>query len=596
MKVIEDDTLLLVFGDHGMTRSGDHGGDSEDETNAALFVYSPSLNMPLLPQDRGLPSPVAQVDIIPTLAFAMGIPLPYSNLGKVIDDVLVLVSQTAEETTRHQLQCLKLNALQVAKYLGEYRSLGNDFPDDTWQELDALNGKIQQNIHEFPHTKQKQLYVQYLVLAKMMCEEIWAKFNVLRMVSGLLLMGVVIFIACLILSNIVSVDGEWPYVKSVLCITLFVNVLFLFSFYINATVIGFISSLAIFAILYLTKNNFKFVFKIPSFEIIPLSLVLVLCIGAFSNSYVIVENYITAFILLSVVTAEVFTSFMHHQKKKCIGSNLPGKLMKWASNFWGLMCVSSLLVVLVCVRVSSWFWKCREEQPWCEPGHIHTSLSGLPRDMRNWRYFSSLLSLVMLTWLPRQWLLMCGNFNGTKLGVVLVRKIPVICGILIASHWALQAVPLVQGSPLRMYVVIPPLLTYFLALFLVAVLFFVPMMIFEVPPVKNEVAVAADNPYNCIPQLYHSLKAKYGTDSPKKSIPIVYGLATAVSAPLIGAITVLLLVVVLLAGDGIAPGILIIIGSAVACLCAQAASSWMNADSLGKNIYLLLFFHSLNLI
>ena len=31
----------MVFGDHGMTRTGDHGGDSQDELEAALFVYSP---------------------------------------------------------------------------------------------------------------------------------------------------------------------------------------------------------------------------------------------------------------------------------------------------------------------------------------------------------------------------------------------------------------------------------------------------------------------------------------------------------------------------------------------------------------------------
>ena len=32
----------MVFGDHGMTKSGDHGGDSEDEVHAGLFVYSPT--------------------------------------------------------------------------------------------------------------------------------------------------------------------------------------------------------------------------------------------------------------------------------------------------------------------------------------------------------------------------------------------------------------------------------------------------------------------------------------------------------------------------------------------------------------------------
>jgi len=41
MKAMDEDTILFVLGDHGMTSTGDHGGDSDDELDAALFVYSP---------------------------------------------------------------------------------------------------------------------------------------------------------------------------------------------------------------------------------------------------------------------------------------------------------------------------------------------------------------------------------------------------------------------------------------------------------------------------------------------------------------------------------------------------------------------------
>jgi GPI ethanolamine phosphate transferase 3 subunit O len=41
MNAMHDDTILFVLGDHGMTSTGDHGGDSADELDAALFVYSP---------------------------------------------------------------------------------------------------------------------------------------------------------------------------------------------------------------------------------------------------------------------------------------------------------------------------------------------------------------------------------------------------------------------------------------------------------------------------------------------------------------------------------------------------------------------------
>ncbi len=37
---IDDETLLVVIGDHGMTEVGDHGGDSKPEIESALFFYS----------------------------------------------------------------------------------------------------------------------------------------------------------------------------------------------------------------------------------------------------------------------------------------------------------------------------------------------------------------------------------------------------------------------------------------------------------------------------------------------------------------------------------------------------------------------------
>lgn len=39
---MDDETTLLVIGDHGMTITGDHGGDSYDETNALLFAHMKS--------------------------------------------------------------------------------------------------------------------------------------------------------------------------------------------------------------------------------------------------------------------------------------------------------------------------------------------------------------------------------------------------------------------------------------------------------------------------------------------------------------------------------------------------------------------------
>lgn len=40
MNEIDEETVLFVLGDHGMTSTGDHGGDSSLELEAALFTYS----------------------------------------------------------------------------------------------------------------------------------------------------------------------------------------------------------------------------------------------------------------------------------------------------------------------------------------------------------------------------------------------------------------------------------------------------------------------------------------------------------------------------------------------------------------------------
>ncbi len=39
MELMDDQTTLIVFGDHGMTDSGNHGGGSENEMRTVLFAY-----------------------------------------------------------------------------------------------------------------------------------------------------------------------------------------------------------------------------------------------------------------------------------------------------------------------------------------------------------------------------------------------------------------------------------------------------------------------------------------------------------------------------------------------------------------------------
>ncbi len=110
MKLIDEKTLLLVFGDHGMTDIGDHGGDSKLEVETLLFLYSKKsffksvnkifiikshvkaevakegYNFFIFLKKTNEITSVKQIDLTPTLALLLGIPIPFSNLGIVILD------------------------------------------------------------------------------------------------------------------------------------------------------------------------------------------------------------------------------------------------------------------------------------------------------------------------------------------------------------------------------------------------------------------------------------------------------------------------------------------------------------------------------
>ncbi|XP_042241315.1 GPI ethanolamine phosphate transferase 3-like [Homarus americanus] len=577
---IGNETVLFVFGDHGMTRTGDHGGDSDDELKAALFVYSPALDMTPSVSEHEHPLSVAQVDFVPTLALALGIPIPYSNLGKVMDRILVTVGQTGEEAEQRQLVALAQNVKQVKRYLKDYKNLGNVFPSDLWHRIESLHSKMSLGFEKLPVREQKRVYTEYLTLAKIMCEEVWAKFNMSEMMSGLLLMFIVLTLMLVVTYYKCMLRSKIP--VRLLYLTVMVNALFLFIPYCSISVLGYIASFFILIWIYFHRQVMTSAsFYINASDSISLLLSFLLCVGSFSNSYVVVENYVVAFILISCLVIQLFIPLFKRQRKR--GFNISStKSFKLSINFYSILYIVTLSVLFFSVRLSSWFWKCREEQSWCTPGQVHTPMTGLPQSLRNWRYFTSLFALILLVWLPRRWLLMCGNMNGSRLGVILYNSVPVVCGVLVAGHWALQAAPTLHNLKVNEYVVILPRISYALALIYTAILYLVPLLIYEVPPSKSKTNIQSvmENPSALIPRLCQTLVEKYKSDGQKGSnIPIVYGLATAVSAPLVTVLTVTLVVIVMVAGDGIAPAVVFLLLTAIACLFLQAATSWRTADN-----------------
>jgi len=171
---------VFIFGDHGMTEDGNHGGGTSDEMNAALFShYSPGCgDMTTNPtfmshnsdgmrktnrhaknenddveQGGGVLieeafQSIHQIDLVPTISLLLGLPIPYANLGGLVPALIPpSVSSSKDDEKKYKKKApeatmistaLALNAAQVWNYLTSYSKHSNSLPKKDMQDLNQL--------------------------------------------------------------------------------------------------------------------------------------------------------------------------------------------------------------------------------------------------------------------------------------------------------------------------------------------------------------------------------------------------------------------------------------------------------------------------
>ncbi|KAI9209558.1 uncharacterized protein BJ171DRAFT_484388 [Polychytrium aggregatum] len=144
-EAIDDDTVVVVMGDHGMDFKGDHGGDSKSETDAGLFIFSKkkltdfdgaaAAHQSLVAAIQRVSETqdsaddpirtVSQIDVVSTLTLLLGLPIPFGNLGSIIPELFFVADGEHPDPspTSPWLDLLKashLNAKQIWRYLQSY--------------------------------------------------------------------------------------------------------------------------------------------------------------------------------------------------------------------------------------------------------------------------------------------------------------------------------------------------------------------------------------------------------------------------------------------------------------------------------------------
>lgn len=367
VEIMDDDTLLVVLGDHGMDRSGDHGGDGILETSSAMWIYSKGhalidTSYPIpsgLLQFRTFPETtiphrsIQQIDILPTISLLLGLPIPYNNLGTVIPELF-----WRDREGRTFANALQANAAQIMRYLDTYRSTpsGGEL-DEAWKDIQSAWTATQASgIHG--ETRLMTL-MNFNRVALAACRAMWAQFNPILMSFGLLLLGMGLCATWSVYSGLATLKSDCdPWLTRQLAIA--------FQGAAGGAVLGFLGQIGLSSYLPGVDSLDCVIFagSLLSAIILVLStppnitlsttksipVILILHTIAFlSNSFTFWEDRVVGFLLVSSIVPYAL-----------VGFSAPSKRLRYR-----ILGFSFLFAV--CVRLISISTVCREEQqPYCD--------------------------------------------------------------------------------------------------------------------------------------------------------------------------------------------------------------------------------------
>ena len=524
-----------------MTATGDHGGESENETGAALFVYSPR---PLFCNKQVSNREISQIDLVPTVSLLLGVPIPFSSLGAVIPELFldcrgspeyrsvgenVFVDPVLNEirsvyhnqTTLELLYVLNHNSKQIEQYLKAYSELSGDFPQVELRKLHKIlsnarlthsavlssveKSKYTKTIDQTPELaenmeKVAELYYEYIQNVKLMCRQIWAKFDDFSIQVGI----AVAVVACLLtfLLNCTDIHPQKDsgsklgytlvnthhilysltggFICGALCVLLSSDFSFYQSYSLNE-ILNFVSNwclvMAVSVIIGLSYTQWKtlyFMFHLifcllknffsfhdpqqrmyfpPVFitSVASVSLMVLFSVALLSNSYILYEFSMCIFLLQTLLVVIVFSSvyalLYHHGNKE----ESPNVLKPIVDYFVGCGHVITphfpvrryILIgvgILVITRLSKLFRTCRDLQVDCTLSHLTLSLPvamEMAGTLGKYRLALSFLSALMLP-------ILCAFFVSKLVSLCWSQKIffylvqPFV-SFLVSVHWLMQA-------------------------------------------------------------------------------------------------------------------------------------------------------------
>ncbi|CCF59922.1 hypothetical protein KAFR_0I01410 [Kazachstania africana CBS 2517] len=400
---IDNNTLLVVMGDHGMDHTGNHGGDSIDELESTLFLYTKKKNIfrkhddftPYNITDLGKNyRAVNQIDLVSTLSYLLGIPIPFNNLGWPIEEIFHSKNDKIKMTKR------------VLDQLRTYQEImGISFQDPESNE----NGRSMNEsfFNDIIATGSYELGQKYQSILLEKCKDLWARFDYYSIATGLILLTISVTILILItklipsiiVNQMVAEFSPWIVIMCIISNVGFYGIYYVFKqpIFIDsalwccllATSVGitvgiFIPILDRYSLTWVFLRFFQDTFS-DYWSGIGVAIVLIHALLFTSNSFTIWEDKIVSFLLITFgiltlyefvflpkrqSTTALLTATMSEKEGTTSGvsTSVANSNALPLSRFARLMGGYHSIILILSTRLSSLITICREEQSdYCKP-------------------------------------------------------------------------------------------------------------------------------------------------------------------------------------------------------------------------------------
>ena len=498
----------------------------------------------------------------------------------------------------HTVQALRLNAQQMSNFVDAYMEVSSDLAEqrylrlkeelwDTEQQLSNLVTEMfikgdAENAHGKLHSY-ADTYMRFTQEVRSMCQDVWAKFDLTTISLGINVLLVTLALNIYMLLVSVSHDSkdDTGFYICMVMTAVFIIYSAIQTFFMDgqlthilAFILGginlFILAIAIKRKLYSEDKHQSNTLRVSFPQMFALVVIIISALVFFSNSFVVYEDRISAFLAQSSITVFCVYSIMYSLKKR------PAKIQKSKTldSHFDIMKSLTQPVMLViylffvcstCLRVSASFRACREEQINCTTSYFLQPLSSLGNTVegsKNFRYFSSAACLILLMLLVKGWLKHFGNLNGNSFPVLFARyflPVSVVCAIL---NWAVLALPekVLNTVPVWQQALFAQLV-YAILVFALLAIIISPLCVYVIPKNQDYLSLMRGSQADMvIKQVYNHIKLNW-TDTVgserKDQPPVVYGLGTVFTSTIIYIGCVIYILVALLLGDGLSPSLLL---------------------------------------